>query len=792
MGFTFDPQDQLAQLFPNEQSLDNIPDVLNHLTSYKQEQMRQIAILCSQYKHPVEANDDIARLLNEFLSMTLKAATTRTEILRMTSSIQSLDTTKKNLVLSMKVLKRLQMLVNAYNSLNLVLHTRKYQEISVYLGAVKELLVFFKPYKSIDEIAVLNQHIHKAQKKLIDDIFIDFEDSFTNAVSNDELIYGCEILHMIDEKYKDKLLSWFYNLQLKEIRSIFSASNEAGNIDNLNRRYIFFRNILSNIQSNYLSVFPKLWDVDLELAKLFCKITSEDLSSQLASSAAAKADILAPLTKTLEFEKFLNDTFHTTDFSKAILGVFEPYLISWVNEQDAVLSNKFMEFYLSPKIPSELISPLTPEDILTVLRVNNVPNFAESSAELFKLFQKLLVQIIKLSSGKVLVDLARLFKKYLREYNYKILTPIINQSTSNPKGVESVKYLTMVVNTADYINNNITDLHDKFHKLVDAPFKEKIDLDSSKSLFFDAIAKSILCLVEKVSIDLQFAWRLFENNSWDSMESTSDTSNYMDELLSSLKQNNLVILPLIIRDGYVRSYSDRIVEFLVHSIANKLSSVRPLSIVNVEQILIDVSVLKSHLMRLPLLSDPSYDDTKAVDESKIPKAYSRFVNTQVSRLETLLKLLLTPVLPVDNVIENYFNLAGDRSLSNFTKFLSLKNIAPGDQGKYVENFKLQLTIPNNLVEESPALALLDEGYINDDNEKHPASQASPPQFDIREFVSSKSPEPHFPEFFRNNQLKNKINNPLRDFSLNGEQHVSKLNENFKNIGKFFRKDNPES
>lgn len=786
MGYTFDPQEQLAQLFPTEESLEHIPDVLAHLDSYKSTQQRQILAQFSQYKYPIDAQEDTQRLLQEFGSMTLRANSARSEILEMTSSIHSLDTIKKNLVLSMKVFKRLQMLVDAYNSLNQVLHTRKYQEISIYLGAVKELLVFFKPYKSIDEISVLNQQIHKAQNKLIDDIFIDFEDSFTNTITNDELLYGCEILQMIDDKYKDKLLGWFYNTQLKEISSIFSSADEAGNLDNVNRRYMFFKNILATVQLNFLSVFPKLWNVDLELAKLFCKKSSQDLSAQLNAGNGA-SDILSPLTKTLEFEKFLNETFKTDEFTKSILSVFEPYLISWVNEQDQLLSSKFMEFYSSPKIPLELISPQTPEDILTVLRVNNPPNFAESSAEMFKFFQKLLVQIIKLSNGKILIDLSRLFKKYLREYNYKILSPILNQSTSNPKGVEPIKYLTMVINTADFINNNINDLQDKFVKLIDPLLKDRIDLDSSRTLFFDAISNSIKCLVDKVAVDFQFAWRLFENNGWESMESASDTSNYMEELINALKVNNQVILPLIIRDGYVRSYCDRLVEFIVHILANKLPTIKPLSIVNIEQILIDVTVLKKQLLDLPLYSDPSYETKQKEEEDAVPKAYTRFVTTQISRLETLLKLLLTPVLPVDNVVENYFNLIGDRSLTNFTNFLNLKNIAKNDQGKYVENFKLQLTIPNSLVEESPIMALLDEHYIDDDREKHPASQASPPQFDIKEFVSTRSPEPHLPDFFRANP-KLKLNNPLRDFSINGEQHVNKLNENFKSIGKFFRKD----
>lgn len=789
MGFTYDPQVQLGQLFPSEASLENIDDVLLYIEKHKQQLALAIQKETANYRHPINPQDDIQTLTTTFGEIREKSQDTQAKILAMTSSIQRLDTVKKNLVLSMKVLKRLQMLVNAYNSLNEVVNTRDYKQIATYLGVVRELLVFFKPYRSIDQIGLLNQHIHKTQNKLVDDVFIDFEDSFTNNFSNDNLIYGCEILQLIDEKYKDKLLQWFYNLQLKEIRSIFSSTEEAGNLDNLNRRYIFFKNVLSNIQTNYLLVFPKLWNVDYELAKLFCEMTSSDLKAQLTSVASSEI-LLDSLTKTLELEKFLNETFKTNDFEKVLLNVFEPYLTTWVNEQDGTLNAKFMEFYSAPKIPQELIAPQTKEDILTVLRVNNVPNFANSSSELFKLFQKLLVQIIKLSNGKILLDLARLDLKYLREYNYKMLVPILHQSESNPKGLEPIKYLTMILNTADYVNNNINDLQDKFVKLIDEQYKEKIDFEPAKSLFYDVIGKAIQGLVLKVSYDLQFSWRQFENNGWEAMESVSDTSTYMEDLINAMKEDNQVILTLIIRDSYVRSYCDKLIEMVVHTFVNKLKLIKPLSIVNVEQILVDIAVLKKYMATLPLYSDPNFDDSKLSGESKTaPKAYLRFLDSQFGKLTTLLKLLLTPVLPVDNMVENYFNLIGDKSLTNFTKFLNLKNIGKSDQPKYVENFKLQLTIPNSLQEESHIFTMVEDEVEEEHQTKHPASQGNPQQFDIKELISSRSPEPHLPDIFKTNPTKIKINNPLKDFSINGEQHVSKINENFRNIGKFFRKDN---
>lgn len=790
MGFVYDPEIQLAKLFPLEDSLNDIDAILDHIQKHKRGANVRLRNEIAAYKHPIHLHQDIGVLTDSFKEVKLKSSNTQHTILQMTSSIQRLDTTKRNLVLSMKILKRLQMLVNAFNSLTDVVLTRDYKEIATYLGVVKELMEFFKPYKSIDEIGTLNQLIHKTQNKLVDDVFIDFEDSFTNNFTNDKLVYGCEILELVDVKYKDKLLTWFYNLQLKEIQSIFNTTDEAGSMENLGRRYIFFNNILTNIRSHYLTVFPPLWQVDLELTKLFCKVTNQDLSSKLSGSNIPSTVILEALKKSLDFEKSLNDTYETTDFDKIILGLFEPYLTTWVSEQDSVLSQKFMEFFSAPKIPGELVAPQTADDLLAVLKVNSVPNFAPSSVELFKTFQKLLVQIVKLSTGEILIDLSRLFTKYLREYHYKILIPILNQANSNTKGIEPLKYLTMILNTADYVINNTNDLQEKMEKLIDVQYKLKISFESPKDLFFDLIGKSIKAAVLKVSIDLQFLWRQFENNGWDTMEFVADTSTYMDDFISSLKENNRVILPLIMREGYSRSYCDRLVEMMVNTFSNKLTLIKPMSIINIEQILLDVSVLRKYFSILPLYSDPNFEESRRNEENEtpVPKAYTRFVGNQFTKLETLLKLLLTPTLPVDNIVESYFNLIGDRSQSNFTRFLELKSIEKLNQAKYIENFKLQLTIYNDLIEESPIFAAFES---ENNNQTHPLSQPTPQQIDPKELFGSKSPEPNIPEFLKTNSAKIqniKLNNPLKDFALNGEQHVNKFNENFKNIGKFFRKD----
>lgn len=791
MTFVHDPEVQLPQLFPDEDSFGNIAAVLEHIKKSKIALANRIQRCLAQYQPKVDVEQDLSRLATAHGQLVVRADETQQQITHVTLRIQKLDRVKQNLVLSMKVLKRLQMLVTAYNSLNEVVHTHDYEQIYQYLGAVHELMKYFKSYKSIDEIATLHQKIHQTQNKLVDDVFIDFEDSFTNNFTNSKLRYGCEVLELVDAKYKDKLLTWFYNLQLKEILSIFSASGEAGSLENLARRYIFFTNILSNIRSNYLLIFPERWGVDLELAKLFCVKTGQDISSLLSvKNTSSCAILLDALTRTLAFEKQLNETFGTDLFTKIILRLFEPFLQVWVDEQDSLIKAKFTEFYSQPKIPSEIQGPSTINELLDVLRVNAVPNFAPSSVELFKLFQKSLQQTVSVSTGKTLFDLHFVVKKYLSEFLGNILVPVLQSALDHPKGVEPIKYLTMLFNTADYMIKNTDDFQEKMVKTIEEPYKDRISFDSEKDLFYDLINKSIRSLVQKVCADLDFLWKQFENNGWDSIEAVSDTSSYMDDFIKTLREGHKVICPLIIRESYVRNYADKLIEMIVSGFMGRIAGLKALSIIAIEQILFDVSALKKFMTTIPLYSDPNFDDSKPLETSVSQKVYVRHLNAQFTKLETLLNLLLTPILPVDNVVERYMVLVGDKSVNNFKKFLILKNIQASEMPKYVENFKLQITLPNSLTDES---SIMTDLIIQtaDGSMIHPSSQPKPDVSHLRELASSRSPEPNLPDFLKTNTAKLQsinFNNALREFSINGENHVNKLNENFKNFGKFFRKD----
>ncbi|KAK6203639.1 protein required for protein sorting at the late Golgi [Scheffersomyces amazonensis] len=779
--------EDLYRIFNSPESLNELPELLGYINNYKVGLSNKIDEEIEQFKSTSssELGDDVVELIQLMKQVRENALGTKSLIEGMTKSIQDLDRYKKNLVLSMTILKRLQMLINANNTLMNIIPTRDYKEILSLLSVIKELLIFFKPYKSIDEINQLNLMVINTQNKLIDDIFIDFEE-FSKIPNPDgkKLVYGCEILELIDLKYKDKLLNWFYNMQLKELKTIFNNLDEAGSLDNLNRRYIYFSNTLKIVRSKFLDIFPKEWNIDLELSKLFCKLTKQDLINLISASSRINSKLLLDnLTTTLEFERSMNETFKNDQFDHIISSVFEPYLIIWVNDQESTLNSKLMEFMAISQLPTEF-NVQTNSDLLTVLKVNNVPNIATSCTELFKTFQKILTQILKLSNGEILVDLNKLFVKYLYEFHNKILYPLVPKSEEDftrSSGTDSIKYLTMLLNTGDYMINNIDDITEKFQTLIKDEFKNKLPLaDNVKDVYYNLIAKSINGLLTKIANDSKFCWREFSNINWNSLEFINDVSGYLNDLKQILVEQNLrLILPLIIRDSYVRNFNDKLVELLLNSYADNLRYVKPLNVLSVEQLLLDVTSLKDLALNFPLYADPNLDETK----SHQSKSYQKFVNNQFHQLESLLKVLLVPSEPMEGLIESYFELIGDKSIRNFMKVLNLKDIDKVIQQKYIDNFKIQLNIDDGgtLISHSTLLSNLD-----DEDDDHRDRERDRDGSTIST-INSPTPEFKSPKI-----LPTKMNNlekNLRELAINGETHVSKFNENFKNFGKFFRKDN---
>lgn len=148
------------------------------------------------------AKAELADLMKRIESVRERAMQTEETITHMTADIKRLDSTKKNLTLSMTALKRLQMLTTAYEQLRSLSKSRQYKECAQLLQAVIQLVAHFKSYRSIDQIATLSRNVADVQGELLEQVCEDFEVTFAKgevAQRKAMLAEACNIIDALGE-----------------------------------------------------------------------------------------------------------------------------------------------------------------------------------------------------------------------------------------------------------------------------------------------------------------------------------------------------------------------------------------------------------------------------------------------------------------------------------------------------------------------------------------------------------------------------------------------------------------
>jgi hypothetical protein len=138
----------------------------------------------------------------------------------------------------------------------------------------------FKLYRSVDQIAHLSRSISTLTQSLEQQITNEFHSTFPQPppTAIPILCESCQVIDVLGEETRDKLMTWYCNLQLKEYRSIFRGNEEAGGLDNISRRYAWLRRIITNYEEDHAQIFPSQWKANEILCRAFCDSTRHVLA----------------------------------------------------------------------------------------------------------------------------------------------------------------------------------------------------------------------------------------------------------------------------------------------------------------------------------------------------------------------------------------------------------------------------------------------------------------------------------------------------------------------------------
>ncbi|KAI9843411.1 MAG: Vacuolar protein sorting-associated protein 53 [Sclerophora amabilis] len=809
----YDPIEHLNAIFSNPSTLSSVTSVSEALQQHQDDLDDDIAELVAAQSgsdaesvHRIQvAKADLAEMFLKIENVRERAIQTEQAITEMTADIKRLDGTKRNLTVSMTALKRLQMLTTAYEQLRGLIKSRQYRECAQLLQAVIQLMAHFKSYRSIDQIATLSRNVAELQRELLEQICEVFEITFAKgevAQRRAVLAEACHVIDALGDNARSRLITWYCNTQLREYRQVFRGNEEAGSLDNVTRRYSWFRRMLKTYDDEHAALFPPYWRVSEMLANAFCESTRDDfkgiLSRSMRKTDGQSLDVnllLSCLQETMDFEQGLErrfsdesrtsaDTMSSRDerahvFGRSISEAFEPYLSLWVDSQDKQLSMMIPKYRQQP--------PQTPDEEFSSQSV------IASSVDLFHFYRLTLGQCAKLSTGSKLLDLSKTFARYLDEYAEQVLLNYLRDRPGVPLPLEDT---ILVLNTADYCHTTCAQLEEKIKGRIDEDLKPKVDLLSQADAFMGIASAAIRALVRKVEQDCDQSWREMRNTPWSKLEAVGDQSSYVAELLKHVKSRAAEILRLISKQQYARAFCDNLVELLANSYLMSIVQSKPVSETGAEQMLLDTYVLKKGFEELIVLN--------AEPGVAAPPSYLKRVHQSMTKLDPLLKTLQVRSSPAEGLVQAYLIHIGDRSDNNFRKILDLKGVRKQDQAHLVELFHAHRAAQDNLVQNSPLLTPLNLQSSNVGggiSSLGPTGSSLSPQtlqgrFDASSFGSvimsaardgvDRLGTPALGA--TSNQASGAIS-PAPSLANAGETNAAaNLNDNLRNIGKFFRRD----
>lgn len=597
----YDPIGHLNQLFAHPSAVSSISQVSQTLRHRQHElssdidrmELHQAYQPNSTLERMQSAQAELAQLFRKIETVRSRAVETEQNITSMTADIKRLDGTKRNLTLSMTALKRLQMLTTAYEQLRGLAKTRQYRECAGLLQAVIQLMKHFNSYRSIEQIATLSRGVAELQRELLEQVCEDFEMAFAKGevgARRGVLMEACLVIDSLGDAAKSRLMTWYVNTELREYRQVFRGNDEAGNLDNIGRRYAWFKRMMKTHEEEHASIFPPHWKANETLATAFCDGTREDfkliLERSMRRGEGNKVDVnllLRCLQETLDFEQSLEkrfsgeprasiDTLSSADerphtFNGLISVAFEPYLSLWVESQDKQLSTMIPKYRNQPLIPPD--EEFSPQAVIS------------SAIELFHFYKLTLSQCAKLSTSERLLDLSRIFAKYLDEYAQQVLLHILQAGGHQGPSLHDV---VLVLNTADFWHVNTNQLEENIKKRIDHDLVPKVDLTSQSDAFLGVARAAVLALVHIVEVDCEGVWREMKNTNWSTMDSAGDQSTYVGELVRHVNGKTEGILGVVAKQQYARAFCDNLVEHLASAYINSIVHCRPISEVGAQQV----------------------------------------------------------------------------------------------------------------------------------------------------------------------------------------------------------------
>ncbi|PNJ22343.1 vacuolar protein sorting-associated protein 53 homolog isoform X4 [Pongo pygmaeus] len=626
----FNAVEYINTLFPTEQSLANIDEVVNKIRL-------KIRRLDDNIRTVVRGQTNVGQ--------------DGRQVKEITRDIKQLDHAKRHLTTSITTLNHLHMLAGGVDSLEAMTRRRQYGEVANLLQGVMNVLEHFHKYMGIPQIRQLSERVKAAQTELGQQILADFEEAFPSQGTkrpggpSNVLRDACLVANILDPRIKQEIIKKFIKQHLSEYLVLFQENQDVAWLDKIDRRYAWIKRQLVDYEEKYGRMFPREWCMAERIAVEFCHVTRTELA-KIMRTRAKEIEVkllLFAIQRTTNFEGFLAKRFSgctLTDgtlkklespppstnpfledeptpemeelatekgdldqpkkpkapdnpFHGIVSKCFEPHLYVYIESQDKNLGELIDRFVADFKAQGPP-KPNTDEGGAVL----------PSCADLFVYYKKCMVQCSQLSTGEPMIALTTIFQKYLREYAWKILSGNLPKTTTSSGGLtissllkekegsevakftlEELCLICSILSTAEYCLATTQQLEEKLKEKVDVSLIERINLTGEMDTFSTVISSSIQLLVQDLDAACDPALTAMSKMQWQNVEHVGDQSPYVTSVILHIKQN----VP-IIRDNlastrkYFTQFCIKFANSFIPKFITHLFKCKPISMVGAEQV----------------------------------------------------------------------------------------------------------------------------------------------------------------------------------------------------------------
>lgn len=480
----FSTVDYINTLFPTEQSLTNLDDVIEQMRFKVQcvdEDIRKIVRnqthVGQDAAHALEeAQEAIVLLFSQIREIKQKAGESEAMVRDITRDIKQLDTAKRNLTTAITTLNHLHMLVGGVSTLRGLSLKREYGQVANLLQGLMEVMDHFKSYTDIPQIKELSDEVKTIREDLGQQIVSDFQSALSdenahNFVPSKKYAEACLVVDVLEPPIKKTLIKWLIDRELVEYQLLFTDFEETSWLDKIDSRYSWLKKHLIEFEQRLGPMFPPAWEMSERIAIEFCQNTKFQLD-KLMMKRRNEIDtklLLHSIQRTVAFESLLGRRF---------IGL----VLKEIKEAKAIAANKIDDpsnpFYVDvahtetsekesqnegdqdPNGASSPFAGLISEcfepylDIYIESQDRNLADLVDRAAQdqrtkgcanaaiegsavlhscgdLFMFYKKCMMQCSQLSTRQPLLALANVFKKYLRDYATRVLLASLPKASNS-------------------------------------------------------------------------------------------------------------------------------------------------------------------------------------------------------------------------------------------------------------------------------------------------------------------------------------------------------------------------